>query len=316
MSTIARAKKSTNVRTQVPGWLKAGMHGLESVWPPLATHVAERLLLTPMRYRTPSRERPLRDAARVLTLPWWPRGQTLVGYTWGSGPPILLVHGWAGRATQLGSFVAPLVAAGHSVIAFDLPAHGRSDGGMVSLFDFRDALVAIGQEHGPFVGVIAHSMGAAATTLACAAGLSTRRLVLVASPASLRDQTRRFAAAIGVSKDIYERVTERIENRLRTSFDTIEIEQIAPRIDAATLVIHDEGDEEIPFECGARIAALLPKARLHRTTGLGHQKILRDPTIVNMVAEFLTGVATPDDVPAIEEPIERELFDREARARR
>ena len=292
------------------------MHGLETIWPPLATQVAERLLLTPTRHRTPSRERPLRDAARVLTLPWWPRGQTLVGYTWGSGPPILLVHGWAGRATQLGSFVAPLVAAGHSVIAFDLPAHGRSDGGMVSLFDFRDALVEIGRVHGPFIGVIAHSMGAAATTLACTAGLSTRRLVLVASPASLRDQTRHFAKAIGVSNDIYERVTARLENRLRTRFDSIEVEQIAPRIDAATLVIHDEGDEEVPFAAGARIAALLPKARLHRTRGLGHRKILREPAIVAMVAEFLTGIATPESVPPIEEPIERELFDREARARR
>ena len=51
-------------------------------------------------------------------------------------------------------------------------------------------------------------------------------------------------------------------------------------------------------------------------TGLGHRRHLRDPAVVGMVAQFLTGISTPDFVPPIEEPIERELFDREARARR
>jgi pimeloyl-ACP methyl ester carboxylesterase len=306
--------KSTNVRSQAPAWLRAGMHGLDWVLPPLAAQLAERLMLTPLRHRTPRRERPLLDTARVLTLPWWPRGNTLVGYAWGSGPPILLVHGWAGRATQLGELVAPLVAAGHRVIGFDLPAHGRSDGDRSNVIEFREALLAIGRHHGPFAGVVAHSMGGAAAALAVASGLQTRRLVLIGSPASLREQTQRVGAALGVSAGTVARVTARLEERFSFPLDTIEIEALAPRVEASTLVVHDEGDEEVPFEAGARVARGLPRARLLRTQGLGHRRILRDPATVGAIAEFLTGQSPAAPPPTLEEQLERELYDRDARA--
>jgi pimeloyl-ACP methyl ester carboxylesterase len=309
----ASAQKSTTVRTQVPSWLRAGLHGLEAVFPPLASEVAERMLLTPIRHRTPRRERALVDAARILSLPWWPRGAHLTGYAWGEGPPVLLVHGWAGRATQLGAFVAPLVAAGHTVVGFDLPAHGRSDGERATIIDLRDALVAIGRAHGPFAAVIAHSMGAAAATMAIAEGLQAERLVLISAPASLRDQTRRFARAIGVSQATLARVTERIENRLRIPLDTIEVEAVAERVHAPTLVVHDEGDEEVPIAAAERIATVLPSASLHRTRGLGHHKVLREPAVVGHVAEFITGARVPAAAPTLDAVLDRELFDPRSR---
>jgi len=196
MSAAARVQKSTNVRSLAPQWLKLGLSGLEHVAPPLAAQLVERLMLTPQRHRTPRRERAFLDAAHVLTVPWWPRGHTLVGYSWGHGPTILVVHGWAGRTTQLGAFVAPLVAAGYRVIGFDLPAHGRSDGEQTNLLEFRDVLLELGRRHGPFAGVIAHSMGGAAATMALAAGLPAERLVLISTPASFVDQTRRFGETL------------------------------------------------------------------------------------------------------------------------
>jgi pimeloyl-ACP methyl ester carboxylesterase len=315
MGTYASASsKSTNVRSQAPAWLRAGMHGLEVLLPPLAAQLAERLMLTPLRHRTPRRERPVLDAARVLTLPWWPRGNTLVGYAWGSGPPILLVHGWAGRAAQLGEFVAPLVTGGHRVIAFDLPAHGRSDGDRSNLIEFREALLAIARRYGPFAGVLAHSMGGAAATMAVAAGLSTRRLVLIGAPASLLEQTQRVAESLGVSAGTVARMTARLEERFSFPLDAIEIEALAPRVAVATLVVHDEGDDEVPFEAAVRVARVLPRARLMRTQGLGHRRILRDPATVDAIAEFLTGQPASAAPPTVETELERELYDRDARA--
>ncbi len=303
--------KSTNVRSTSGEWMRRGLQGLEAVLPPLATEIAERLLLTPMRHRTPRREHALLETARRLTLPWWPKGQTLVGHAWGAGPPVLLVHGWAGRATQLGAFVAPLVAAGHSVIGYDLPAHGRSPGAQASLFDFRDALLAIGKAHGPFAGVIAHSMGAAAATLAIAAGLDAKRTVLVASPASLRDQTLRFVRTLGLSDTTYDRVVARLETRLRAPLESVEVEHLAPDLGLPALIVHDEDDEEVLVEDGVRIAALLPNARLLRTSGLGHRRILREPAVLAEVCEFLTGVrpSAADLEGDVYAQIERDLYD-------
>jgi pimeloyl-ACP methyl ester carboxylesterase len=288
------------------------MQGLDAILPPLATELAERLLLTPMRHRTPARERPLLETARVRTLKWGPNGETLRGNAWGAGPTVLLVHGWAGRATQLGAFIAPIVAAGYSVLAFDMPAHGRSDGEQASLFDFRDALLAIGRAHGPLAGVIAHSMGAAASSLAIAGGLKADRFVAIASPASLRDQTQRFARTLGLSERTFARVAARLERRLHATLDSVELEHLAPHLTLPTLVIHDVDDAEVLVEDGARIAASLPQARLLRTSGLGHHRILRAPEVLDDVSIFLTGRRPhPADLAPIgtEELIDRELFD-------
>ena len=43
-------------------------------------------------------------------------------YSWGSGPTVLLVHGWEGRGSQLSAFAPALVKAGFRVVAVDMPA--------------------------------------------------------------------------------------------------------------------------------------------------------------------------------------------------
>ncbi len=310
MEPLSSSEKSTSVRSAgVPAWVRVGMQGLEALWPPLATRVAERMLLTPLQHRRPARERVLLERSRPVQAVG-PLG-VLRGHAWGAGPPVLLVHGWAGRGTQLAAFAAPLVAAGHEVLAYDLPGHGGSDGERVSLLDFRDAVIAIGRQHGPLFAAIAHSMGGAAAALAAADGLRVERLVLVASPASLREQTRRFAATLGLSDDVYARVTARLEARLGATMESIEIETIAARIAADTLVVHDAGDDEVDPAHADRIARALPRARVHATYGLGHNKVLRDPGVVGVVAEFITG--RPPIALDLDALLERELFDRDAR---
>jgi pimeloyl-ACP methyl ester carboxylesterase len=53
------------------------------------------------------------------------------------------------------------------------------------------------------------------------------------------------------------------------------------------LVVHDEGDEIIPFAEGQQIAAAWPGAVLHATRGLGHNRILRDAAVVQAAVEFI-----------------------------
>jgi 2-succinyl-6-hydroxy-2,4-cyclohexadiene-1-carboxylate synthase len=45
----------------------------------------------------------------------------------GGGPPVLLLHGFTGRATSWGRLPAALRGAGHRTIVVDLLGHGRSD---------------------------------------------------------------------------------------------------------------------------------------------------------------------------------------------
>jgi pimeloyl-ACP methyl ester carboxylesterase len=75
----------------------------------------------------------------------------------GSGPPLLLVHGMAGSASTW-RYVMPELARDHTVIAPDLPGHGRSakgrgDYSLGSLAsNLRDLLVTLGHERVTIVG--------------------------------------------------------------------------------------------------------------------------------------------------------------------
>jgi pimeloyl-ACP methyl ester carboxylesterase len=57
---------------------------------------------------------------------------------------------------------------------------------------------------------------------------------------------------------------------------------------APLLVVHDEGDDVVPFADGAALAAAWPGARLVRTTGLGHRAVLRAAGVIDEVVQFVT----------------------------
>jgi hypothetical protein len=53
------------------------------------------------------------------------------------------------------------------------------------------------------------------------------------------------------------------------------------------LVVHDRDDGEVAWRDGAAIAAAWPGARLVTSAGLGHRRVLRDPTIQREASAFL-----------------------------
>ncbi|MFL1407227.1 alpha/beta fold hydrolase [Marinobacter sp. M1N3S26] len=62
------------------------------------------------------------------------------------------------------------------------------------------------------------------------------------------------------------------------------------------LVIHDISDKEVPVSDGQTIADALPDARLEKTEGLGHRRILRAQEVTKRAAQFLSEEAAPTEV--------------------
>ena len=108
--------------------------------------------------------------------------------TWlrrGSGRPLVLVHGFGAELNGWRPLVSSLPP-GRSVLAIDLPGHGRSPMMTPSLTHFADALAAtLAAESVEAADLVAHSLGAAvAVRLAEQAALDIRSLLLL-SPAGL-----------------------------------------------------------------------------------------------------------------------------------
>lgn len=293
MSTRSRphSRNSTNVRM----FLLALLLRLAALLSPsLAAVALERLFLTPRRHGTPRRERAWMEGAREHRLR---SGEhELAVWSWGDGPPVLLVHGWEGRASQMAVFAAPLVAAGHRAVTFDAPGHGASTGDRSSLPEMARAVDEVLRLLGGAAGVIAHSAGAAATTVALAGVLDpdsapepVDRLVYVAPPSDPGRFLRAAGAMAGLPPEIAERTRERIEARFGLPFTHFAGPTLAPGMSAPLLAVHDRGDREVPHAEARQLVAAWPDAELVTTEGLGHRRILRDPDVVRRAVEFVTG---------------------------
>jgi pimeloyl-ACP methyl ester carboxylesterase len=251
----------------------------------MASRVAADLFLKPRRYAPPEREREiLADAAPFeVSL-----GATLAvqAWRWGSGPAVLLVHGWEGRGAQLAAFVRPLVDAGFSVVTYDAPGHGASAGKRSSLPQFSWSVRCVADAVGAHA-VVAHSFGCAATTLALRDGLARRPLVFVAPPLNPADFVARFGDILGLDDSVLHRMKLRIEQRFFRKWTDYSLAHIAPAMTSPLLVVHDRDDSETYWNDGAALAQAWPGARMITTSGLGHRRILREPRVVEAVVQFV-----------------------------
>ncbi|WP_372073356.1 alpha/beta fold hydrolase [Tistrella mobilis] len=216
-------------------------------------------------------------------------GETLALYQWGTdGSVVVLVHGWDGSHADMAGFVAPLLAAGHRVVAFDLPGHGRSGGEIAPIPVLARAVAAVIAGVGPAEGLIAHSIGCAASAVAVLEeGARVARLAFVAAPARYLDGARALAAQMGY------------DEAARTAFET-ELDRLGARLhemnlprqaQAATvpaLFFHSADDRVVPIAAGRASAGAWPGAVMVELDGLGHARILADPRVIGQAVDFVT----------------------------
>ena len=268
--------------------------GVEWLAPPLAGRLAIYIFFRPMRNPRPRREQPILDSAKIerrFFSGYYPRAiaeSYYTKYTWGQGEPILLVHGWGGRATQFSSIVSEFVDAGYQVVAFDAPAHGDSPGRRTNLLEFDGILRDLSTEYGRFQAIVAHSLGAVASARALTAGTTANRLVTIGAPATMEHLLEGFAQAVPAT----DRSLTFLKSHLVTLADQ-GIEEFSllthyPNLPTPTLTIHDRQDKSVAFSQAERLIDSNPKAKLIATEGLGHNRILSDPNVVSEILEFAT----------------------------
>jgi pimeloyl-ACP methyl ester carboxylesterase len=231
--------------------------------------------------RTRREAETLRRAASVRIA--GPKGPIAVWH-WGSGPRVLLVHGWGGHAGRLSAFVEPLLDAGFGVTAFDAPGHAESGGRLCSLPDFIEAIRAVASAWEP-AALIGHSMGAAAAALALAWGLPARAAVLISTPSNPERYTTRFAKCLKLSAKTTAAMKRILSARYRVEWSDLLLPAHPPSV--PILLAHDRADARVPFRDSLELARAWPQAELLERRGAGHHKIIRDPEVIARAVEFL-----------------------------
>lgn len=289
--------RATLLRTDGQLALRATWLGMQATSPfstRLAGRFADRLWFTPwhdaVSAQTESRQAAWLADTQPLVL--HVGDHTLAGYSAGEGPTVLLVHGWGDRAATMGGFVAPLVAAGHRVVAIDLPGHGESREGPANLYSFAAALRSVGDQLDGLKGVIGHSMGALATAIALRDGLTADAVALIAPAVRLEHGLQRFTTLFRLSPKAVTGLKASIDRRFGSAvWQELAGDSAAADLDVPALIIHDESDTQVAVEDAVVLATAWPAARLLTTSGLGHTRILRDPTVIEEIVSFLRSPA-------------------------
>lgn len=297
MQTALSPQKSTTVRTSIaPRPLQLSLQALERLSPALTLRIVNRLFARPARHPWPADELIwLQQAERIqlytrdMPVPEWD-GKPLAVYRWRPQGTvrgrILLMHGWAGRASQLYSFLASLLAAGHEVIAVDAPGHGHSAGRWSSLLQFSRSLQLAVRHIGAIDGAITHSFGGPALIHAMQEGLVVPRAVLVAPPVRVTDFTGNLIRLLGLGESTRQRLHRFWEQKLGLHFADLDATRMVTGIRCETLIIHDLHDRDVPHSRGVELAEAW-NAKLISTSGLGHRRLLKDPVVVDAAYNWL-----------------------------
>lgn len=216
------------------------------------------------------------------------------GFQWKSNQPdakkILIVHGFGSYAYKFDSYVVALLKEGFEVLAFDAPGHGSSDGKRINALLYRDMILAINNQFGPLYGIIAHSLGGLAASLAMEQIKENKpsKLVLIAPATETKTAIEHFFGIIKVDGAIKNAFYEIIEALSKQPISYFSVARVVRNADFNILWVHDEEDNICSFEDVKPILPeQLPKLELFITKGLGHNKIYKTNTTKDKIVHFL-----------------------------
>ncbi|HEY3558746.1 MAG TPA: alpha/beta hydrolase [Kribbella sp.] len=210
-------------------------------------------------------------------------------YAWGDGArPVLLVHGWRSRASRYAGFVTRLLELGYSPVSYDAPAHGDSGGEVTSILGHQRIIRALEERHGPFDGVIAHSLGVPFALYAVREGVAAKRMVMISGVADFGYLADAFCAGLGLGPKLNRELRRAIERGYFDGDDSIWSRFSVSTGKTELLVVHNDEDDVVdPRQAQLLLRNYGPKAHFLPTTGLGHRRILSDPAVIAEATAFL-----------------------------
>jgi alpha-beta hydrolase superfamily lysophospholipase len=190
---------------------------------------------------------------------------------------VVVLHGAGSQKENHYDFARECRAAGLAAVAFDQRGHGESEGSLDSRAIEDVATIATLLPDGVPVALRGSSMGG---WLALAAGAAVDAAAVVAiCPASseqlargLRDGRFSFAAD---------------EASLGPLLEATDLPAAAAGLGERLLLMHAEGDEDVPVEHSRALHAAAPAGRIEVVPGGHHRSVQHDPELQALAVRFI-----------------------------
>ena len=279
-------------------WRRRGVGSLSLACHRLAPGPTERRLLalmsTPARSRFAWQEDGLGAPDRRLDTAL---GELAV-YDRGTGPVVLVQHGWSGCAGQMSAIVSSIVRHGFRAVAFDHYRHGRSGGTQAHVPAFVAAARAVVEDlrarGAEVIACAGHSLGC---TSALHAGIDGARHHFMVSPAlECHDLIRRRALDWGVHPRAFDSVIAGVDRE--HGFDHRGLDDAAAmrRHGARATVVHADDDPVVPVAPSRAFAARCDGVDLVEVAGRSHSRLLTHADTRRLLGRWLVAQgAVPAD---------------------
>jgi len=186
-------------------------------------------------------------------------------------PAVLVMHGWGANAAMMWPVVPPLRDAGFAVLLIDARCHGRSDDEtFTSMPRFAEDIAAglgwlrtqpaIAPDR---IGLLGHSVGAAATLLHASRHHDVRAVASLSAFAHPREVMRRWMAEVHIPFPVIGwYVLRYVQRVIGITFDEIAPINTITRVDCPVLLVHGRDDSTVPFSDAERLLRAAPRAQL------------------------------------------------------
>jgi pimeloyl-ACP methyl ester carboxylesterase len=220
---------------------------------------------------------------------------------------IICVHGWEGRGTNFFKFIPKLTQKGFRVLAPDFPMHGNTGGTETGCHVFGFALNCILNYIKEPAILLVHSLGNGATcTNYYISDDETRNqikgFVGIGVPDKFTDYITNFGRMVGLDDYTNNLFLDKNSERLGIDVKFFVVSATIKYFNFPCLIVHDDKDKEVSIDWAVNSSKFIPEKFqtykigdkeypcLHKTSGLGHRRIMRDDNVVDVVVDFIDNI--------------------------
>jgi pimeloyl-ACP methyl ester carboxylesterase len=271
------------------------LNTLTKVSPRQGGRAGYRLFSSPQRARLKPQHLAFLNTAHQIDYDF--NGINIKLYQWGSGPnKVLLVHGWQSHTYRWKKYIESLPLDEYTIVAYDAPGHGLSAGSTFTVPLNAFLISELVKNYNGFEAVVAHSIGSMSVLYAMNfyAINTIGKFVSMAAPSKASDFFAYYIDTLKLNGDAVKQLKKEFQLQVRHQLEDISLSAFAKNVEVNTLIVHDLGDPETPYQNALELHASLKNSKLVPTTGLGHN--LKSTDVVRLVAEFVVKDELPHEV--------------------
>lgn len=199
-------------------------------------------------------------------------GHQIQTYHWkGTGPSVLLMHGWESNTHRWRNLISTLKKNGFTIYAFDAPAHGNSTGTKLQVPLYAEVTRHLLDKYVPD-HLVAHSVGG--MTIHYVHFLnpksSLEKIITIGSPCEFSQFMDHYQSLLRFNDRVREAMNLRLKEWFGFYFHEFSSARFVQKNTKRGLLFHDKEDLQVPVEASKKVHEYWKDSQLVLTEGLGH----------------------------------------------